>query len=548
MFASKEEEKERFKKNLFSFLQSRGATNLKVPQIGGKELDLYELYQSVIRKGGAQKVSNSKLWKEIVNEFDLPPSCTSASFTLKNHYQKYLLAYEQKFFFGKNEDEMIRELGNVRQRRPHNDPDKGFKTEIPHHRQVQPDTNLKQNLVTYYDDKRKVMEYLTFIKRTSLQPYTGEMKRIMLAFESRLQEEVRFALNCLLLHSCSTNSPYYIDTYPALYESMLAYLEIIMAHVPEVFTKPVAKPTEHATASTNVIGLEITNKDQTATKHGLIASLRKDKEQMISLRYEDISKSEALEQMRIIFQVIRNLICIQQNEAFMFKHSKTNQLVLEVFFVCVDTDISRSILDIVSILCKHILITSIPNKNSKVFCSKIIEYLTSESPEEYEAALECFHNLMLSQENDIIIETMLPELSDAIVRLIFSSNIDSVESSLEILCYLSDFKTSTRLFLAKKPNLIPRLLALIAGNISKSVEKTAKLAAAVLANLCAPPSARQYFVPYEKDIFSLATIDETVSETLSSVLHEVETIKTDLYQTSKAFYAAKRLQLAKDVN
>jgi ARID/BRIGHT DNA binding domain len=129
MFASKEEEKERFKKNLFSFLQSRGATNLKVPQIGGKELDLYELYQSVIRKGGAQKVSNSKLWKEIVNEFDLPPSCTSASFTLKNHYQKYLLAYEQKFFFGKNEDEMIRELGNVRQRRPHNDPDKGFKTE-----------------------------------------------------------------------------------------------------------------------------------------------------------------------------------------------------------------------------------------------------------------------------------------------------------------------------------------------------------------------------------------------------------------------------------
>ena len=52
-----------------------------------------------------------------VNEFDLPPSCTSASFTLKNHYQKYLLAYEQKFYFGKTDSEMVIELGNQRQKR-----------------------------------------------------------------------------------------------------------------------------------------------------------------------------------------------------------------------------------------------------------------------------------------------------------------------------------------------------------------------------------------------------------------------------------------------
>ena len=54
-----------------------------------------------------------------VNEFDLPPSCTSASFTLKNHYQKYLLAYEQKFYFRKTDSEMVTELGNQRQKRKH---------------------------------------------------------------------------------------------------------------------------------------------------------------------------------------------------------------------------------------------------------------------------------------------------------------------------------------------------------------------------------------------------------------------------------------------
>ena len=111
------DEKSGFVKNLFEFLTQRGVPNLKVPQIGGKELDLYSLYHSVIRRGGAQKVTNNKLWKEIVSEFDLPPSCTSASFTLKNHYQKYLLAYEQKHHFGKNEEDMVRELGSVRQNR-----------------------------------------------------------------------------------------------------------------------------------------------------------------------------------------------------------------------------------------------------------------------------------------------------------------------------------------------------------------------------------------------------------------------------------------------
>lgn len=48
-------------------------------------------------------MSQNKLWKEIVNEFGLPNTCTSASFTLRNHYSKYLLAYELKYLFHKEE-------------------------------------------------------------------------------------------------------------------------------------------------------------------------------------------------------------------------------------------------------------------------------------------------------------------------------------------------------------------------------------------------------------------------------------------------------------
>jgi hypothetical protein len=58
-------EKEEFIKRLFDFLRQRSVQNLKIPQIGGKELDLYALYLTVIKRGGALNVSHNKLWKEI---------------------------------------------------------------------------------------------------------------------------------------------------------------------------------------------------------------------------------------------------------------------------------------------------------------------------------------------------------------------------------------------------------------------------------------------------------------------------------------------------
>lgn len=60
--------------------------NFKVPSIGGRELDLCKFFKAVILRGGYSRVSSFKLWKEIVNEFEIPASCTSASFTLRNHY------------------------------------------------------------------------------------------------------------------------------------------------------------------------------------------------------------------------------------------------------------------------------------------------------------------------------------------------------------------------------------------------------------------------------------------------------------------------------
>lgn len=49
-------------------------------------LDLYELYNLVIARGGLVDVINKKLWQEIIKGLHLPSSITSAAFTLRTQW------------------------------------------------------------------------------------------------------------------------------------------------------------------------------------------------------------------------------------------------------------------------------------------------------------------------------------------------------------------------------------------------------------------------------------------------------------------------------
>ena len=57
-------------------------------------LDLYELYNLVCARGGLVEVINKKLWQEVIKGLGLPSSITSAAFTLRTQYTKYLYPYE----------------------------------------------------------------------------------------------------------------------------------------------------------------------------------------------------------------------------------------------------------------------------------------------------------------------------------------------------------------------------------------------------------------------------------------------------------------------
>ncbi|XP_061119485.1 AT-rich interactive domain-containing protein 3A-like [Conger conger] len=89
-----DEKRKEFLDGLFSFMQKRGTPVNRIPIMAKQVLDLYTLYKLVTEKGGLVEVINKKIWREITKGLNLPTSITSAAFTLRTQYMKYLYPYE----------------------------------------------------------------------------------------------------------------------------------------------------------------------------------------------------------------------------------------------------------------------------------------------------------------------------------------------------------------------------------------------------------------------------------------------------------------------
>ncbi|XP_066949133.1 AT-rich interactive domain-containing protein 3C-like isoform X2 [Macrobrachium rosenbergii] len=91
---SDDQKRKDFLDDLFSFMQKRGTPINRLPIMAKQVLDLFELYNLVVTRGGLVDVINKKLWQEIIKGLKLPSSITSAAFTLRTQYMKYLYPYE----------------------------------------------------------------------------------------------------------------------------------------------------------------------------------------------------------------------------------------------------------------------------------------------------------------------------------------------------------------------------------------------------------------------------------------------------------------------
>ncbi|KAK1887466.1 AT-rich interactive domain containing protein 3A [Dissostichus eleginoides] len=87
-------QRKEFLDDLFIFMQKRGTPVNRIPIMAKQVLDLYRLYALVTEKGGLVEVINKKIWREITKGLHLPTSITSAAFTLRTQYMKYLYPFE----------------------------------------------------------------------------------------------------------------------------------------------------------------------------------------------------------------------------------------------------------------------------------------------------------------------------------------------------------------------------------------------------------------------------------------------------------------------
>lgn len=431
---------EEFNRSLRKFYESHNEA-LKVPQIGGSQLDLYILYKEVVSRGGFQQVSTNKLWKEVVSALALPSSCTSASYNLRQHYFKILYGYEQEFFFKKSERNIPPSGGELT-------------------------TN----------------KYTKKIRVTA--PMMSNTRRMILAFESRCQTEVNWAINTLLLFSCNTVHNYVLEN-NGLVDSILNYLVYSMNHL-QVFDEEI-----HVKRHRNVVG------------------------------YEEVSDYMRMEQVKSLLLTIRNLSMIRQNEIILFKCQGLTETVVRLFNSLIDKEITQNCLELLTNLAKHIFLQDLPNYK-ELLCT-LLDCLHSNLAEQ---AIECIRKLTLPISNEEIIE-QLPQVFFNELATWLICVTQSKDSVLEILCTLSDQSLSTKVKIASAPMCLENLVKLLTSSsqTDEAEDKQAKMAAIILSNLSTAPNNCFRFLPFDGELFTVAACDERISGILANVLYEIQELK-----------------------
>ncbi|KAJ0255960.1 AT-rich interactive domain-containing protein 6 [Hirschfeldia incana] len=69
--------------------------DFKAPKFYGQPLNCLKLWRAVIKLGGYDVVTTSKLWRQVGESFNPPKTCTTVSWTFRIFYEKSLLEYEK---------------------------------------------------------------------------------------------------------------------------------------------------------------------------------------------------------------------------------------------------------------------------------------------------------------------------------------------------------------------------------------------------------------------------------------------------------------------
>lgn len=418
----------------------------------------------------------------------------------------------------------------------------------------------------------KAKSYIT--RKIRLSQTEAESKRLVLAFESRIPSEVKWALNTLCIFSCNVSSPFTLDSQPFLLDSMCAYVKYalskissldytniveklessVIASVPTLTesTKPMPtmmkipyKP-QYPTYSERLkrreevtsehpkldepIGKSKKTRGRRPKKHmieqrRMLDELRRKRRQKVNMLHTEVSEFELIENVRTIILIIRNLSFVKMNEHQLMKCTKLIDIIITLFVEYIDKEITYNCLDILTCLAKHIVLKE--SNFGEDLVKALFESVKKTTVEQVlDECMECLRRLCLSSGNDEYIENVGDDEIQAIVQCLLSKNMETREAALEILCNISDRKLETKSKIANQKNCIKRLVALIAaGSHTPGEERVSKLAALTLSNLNMISKNKKLIMPYEQELALIAASDEHVSKILAELLGDLDSFQ-----------------------
>lgn len=172
--------------------------------------------------------------------------------------------------------------------------------------------------------------------------------------------------------------------------------------------------------------------------------------------HQEVSEIELIEHLRMIILIIRNLTFIRQNEHQLVKCFKLVDLVCSLFVDLIDKEITLNCLDIITNIAKHLVL-------SKINCGNLLigalftlfgshQYLFHDKlyvqQQTVDQCIECLRRLSLLDGNEEYLEEIGDTQIQQLINLLLSKNVETREGCLEILCTISDRKTSLNVRIA----------------------------------------------------------------------------------------------------
>eukprot|EP00743_Colponemidia_sp_Colp-15_P002852 GILK01003085.1.p1 GENE.GILK01003085.1~~GILK01003085.1.p1 ORF type:complete len:572 (+),score=109.57 GILK01003085.1:107-1717(+) len=518
-------EREEFIHSLREFLRSRGQELGKIPNVGGRELDLLQLYREVTKRGGYQAVVNNKQFKEIVYAFALPASCTSGSYTYRQHYQRLLYAYERKMLHGI--DDPIDTAPSYYNPSPSPPPSI---SSAPVTISYTP-THAHASTLLSTPNKRPLSEVAPDVvhvqgrdKKIRLTRKLEDKKRLVLALESGLSSEIIWALNTLTVLSADVTRDFVLAEVPRLLDALVRQFEECISNSPDAASEA---EEDDANMLCETVSEADEREDEMNDDNGYsdsaFASRRTEKLQDLNSFFglkKDVNHSlnHIEERTYLIATILRNLSYVRVNEQLMAQHAETLQTTVKLM-LSADPELMEAGLDIMTNISKHISFKQVPAATAMF--PRLVECLKSSDQQTVLQATETVRRLALSMDNEQVLSNMNESFFESLVNLLIARDVDLREGALEVLYSLSDLGMSTKMRIARQPNCIRRLVALLAAGVGNGTERGPRMAAGTLSNLSLAPANQALFIPFEQELALVAASDIRVSGIISNILYEL---------------------------